>query len=337
MITFEDAKVTWRATLKYVKIVLRRLRLVRINRNFLVFLVFLGVSIVFWCLQTLQEDATITLSYTINLVGLPKDVIFTSELPEEIQINVSGRGYDIVQYNMRNNSTTLDINYADLTKKDTKIEISQATIRKAVVKKVGQSLQFVSSMPSFVDVYYTTGKCKRVPVIFDGKVTTGLQHVLCGIKLSPDSVDIYAPQRLYDSIRSISTTHIIYKEVEDTITRSIALTKTHGVKCVPDSVDMTICVDLFTEKKFSVPIYCENIPKNKVLRTFPLRANVTCHVSTTMYNEVSENDFIVVVDYKSLNTATSSCKLHLRSKPEGVSHVTVSPETVEFVVENCYE
>lgn len=327
----------WHTTLKFIGIVGRRLRLVRINRNFLVFLVFLGISVTFWVLRTLQETNNVTINYKLNIVGLPQAIIFTSELPDEIQCNISGRGFDILQYNMQQNSNTIDINFADIMKKDSKLELSQAALRRAITKKIGSSLQFISCTPSSMDIYYTTGKCKRVPVIFDGKVTTGLQHVMCGIVMSPDSVDVYAPQRLYDSIRVIHTEMQSFKDLEDTTLFRIALNKVPGAKIVPDSIDMTVCVDLFTEKTIDVPIYCENIPNNKVLRTFPPRANITFHVSATMYNEVTENDFIVVVDYTSIKPDSKSCILQLRSKPNGVSHVRMRPESVEFVIENEYE
>ena len=113
----------------------------------------------------------------------------------------------------------------------------------------------------------------------------------------------------------------------------MALDTAHGIKVIPDSIDLQIFVDLFTEKTVSVPIYCENIPSNKVLRTFPLKANITFRVSANQFNNANEDNFVVVVDYNQIKEDSKNCKLILRSQPAGVSNIRISPETVEFIIE----
>ncbi len=317
----------------FAKVILRRLRLIKFDRNFFVFLIFLAVSVGFWFLQALKEDMSVSLNYGLKLTDVPKNVIYTSELPSEIKVNFSGHGWYILQNLMRNENRELEISYKDLSKANGMIIIDQASIQRAAIKKLPRELRYQSTIPSRVEVFYSNGKHKRVPIIFNGKVTTGESRIQCGIIFTPDSVDVYAPQHLLADITSITTMRETYNDLEDTIECNIPLDVPHGAKVIPDSVRTVICVDLFTDKTISVPIYSENTPRNKIIRTFPLQAKVTFLVSSALYSVISADDFILVVDYNDIDPNTNKCKLTLRQSPDNVRHVRISPEYVEYVIE----
>ncbi len=314
-----------------------RLRLLKVNRELLVFFVFLCVAIIFWFLQTFKENMNTGINYKISIYNVPKNVIFTSPVPETIKVNVAGRGFAVLEYLSKVQERTVYVDFSELSSDKGYISIGNTVWRSLFAKEFNESVRFVSTTPSSVDIYYSTGKKKRVPVIFNGQITTGQQHLLCGVELAPDSVDVYASSNHYDSISVAYTERGIFSGLEDTLHTRLALKRINGVKYVPDSVDAHICVDLFTEKTLSLPIYCENIPQNKILRTFPLCANVTFHVSATMFNLVAENDFALVVDYNSIRPGDEKCRLQVRSKPEGVTNLRISPETVEYIIEQVEE
>jgi len=314
----------------------RRLRLVRINRNLLVFLIFLAVAIVFWFMQALKETTTAQFTYAVEFVNVPKEVIFTSTVPKSVAISVNGRGWNIVQYITQHERKELQIDFQEVEKSRSKITLDNNLWRRLLLRDLKGTLKFVTATPTSQDVYYSNGSTKRVPVHFNGKITTELQHLLCGIRLMPDSIEVIAPSYLLDSITEVQTKYQTFTGLDDTIIATVPLHAATGIKVVPDSVKVKICVDLFTEKSLEVPIYCENIPSNKVLRTFPSKAKVTFHVSATQFNKISPDDFIVVVNYDDLQEGNERQKLLLRTRPEGISHVRIEPEQVEYVIEQTY-
>jgi len=328
------ANISASRILNFFKLTYRRLRLVKINRNLLVYLVFFVVSAGFWCLQTLKETTTQVLDFTYEITGVPKNVVFTSDLPQTIKATAEGRGWDFLEH-FSSASHHIVIPYDAFQRKQGRATTDPTFIRRAIQKKLGGSLELKACTPNIMDTYYSTGKKKRVPVLFGGKVQVGIQHVLGHINIKPDSVDIYAPARLYDSVQYVYTDNPFYRHVEDTINTRLAVKPIHGVKILPDSVKVQICVDLFTEKKVSVPIYCENCPSNKVVRTFPIKADVSFHVSTTMYNKITEKDFLIVIDYNDILQNPARCQVQLRSFPKGISHIHVYPEEVEYVIEQA--
>jgi hypothetical protein len=102
------------------------------------------------------------------------------------------------------------------------------------------------------------------------------------------------------TITTIRTQRVSYSQLTDTTQVLLALAPPRGVKCVPDSVMATICVDLFTTKKLQLPVLFENTPDNIIVRSFPSSVGVTFRVSSSLYSVITENDFALVVDYNSI-------------------------------------
>jgi hypothetical protein len=322
----------------FFKVLFRRLRLIKIDRNLPVFLIFLGLSAIFWFLQTIQENTEVTLSYRLIIEDMPNDVVFTSDMPSEINVSYSSKGWNAFYYKfMRNDNPEIVINFKEVNQKSGKVIIDANTLRRAVMRKKPQGMTFKTTSPNKIEAYYSNGQHKRVPVIFNGRVSTTAGRYQCGTILMPDSVDIYAPKHIYGSINHIKTENVTYTDLEDTLQTRLALLVPRGAKAIPDSVDTRICVDIFTDKTLQATVYSENVPHNKLIRTFPLKVNVTFLVSATLYDEINASDFLLAIDYKELSSDSKRCRIHVRQKPGNIRNLRISPETVEYIIEQSTE
>lgn len=311
----------------------RRVHKMRVNREFLVFLVFLLVAVVFWFLQTFKENTTAYVNYELELTGVPKNVIITSDVPKEVSVTVSGRGFSIIDYLTKTEQRKVSVDFSTLSNDGDKVTIDNSTWKRVFGRTLSNSLNFTSINPSTLDIYYSTGAHKYVPVEFAGRVRVEEQHVLCGVEINPIYVDIYAPDAQFDTISVIKTQRATYSQLKDTLKVRLALAPPKGVKCVPDSVDATICVDLFTTKKLQLPVFSEHVPENVIIRPFPSTVSVTFRVGSSLYNDITEKDFAVVVDYDDIKPGDKRCQLIMRSQPEGISNVQLSPTSVEYIIE----
>lgn len=317
----------------YIRSLFQRIRFVTVNREIMVFLLFLIVAVAFWLSQTFKDHTTVNLEYELIIVNVPKNLIFTSEVPSTIAVAVSGRGFTILQYVMNKQHKVLNVDYNDLPKMGGTLTIDNYVWKKALTKELPKGVTPQTVNPATVDLYYSMGEHKQIPIVFQGKIRTSDEYMLCGIELQPKYVDIYAPPSIYDTIKVVYTEPYIVNNVEDTLQIHLPLNKIKGVKMIPDTVSVKACVDLFTAKTVKVPIYCENIPHNRILRTFPLMADVTFRVSATMFNNITEDDFVIVVDYNTIKTQDRKCKLIIRESPKGISNLKVTPELVDYVIE----
>ena len=318
----------------FVKVIFRRLRLIKIDRNLPVFLLFLCLSTIFWFLQPIQESTEVILAYRLVIEDLPNDIVFTGDVPNQINVTYTSKGWNAFYYKfMRNEEPELVVNFKDINQKSGKITIDANTLRRAILRKKPQGMTYKSCSPGKIETFYSNGQHKRVPVLFNGHVTTTAGRYQCGTIILPDSVDIYAPKHIYGSINNIKTENVTYTDLEDTLQTRLALLVPRGAKAIPDSVDVNICVDIFTDKTLQATVYSENVPHNKLIRTFPLKVNITFLVSATLYNDITADDFLLVIDYNELKNDSKRCRVHVRQKPSGIRNLRISPETIEYIIE----
>ena len=74
--------------------------------------------------------------------------------------------------------------------------------------------------------------------------------------------------------------------------------------------------------------------RDRVLRAFPSKVQVTFQVGLSRFREVNASDFVVNVSYEELlKLGTDKYTVKLKSLPRGVSHVRIHPEQVDFLIE----
>ena len=67
-------------------------------REFLIFLFFVAISFGFWMLQTLDGNFETEFTIPLRLKDVPKDVVITSDLQDEVRVKVEDRGTVLLNY-----------------------------------------------------------------------------------------------------------------------------------------------------------------------------------------------------------------------------------------------
>ena len=217
------------------------------SREFLIFLFFVFVSLCFWFLQTMNDTYQTEFKIPVRLKNVPKEVVMTSELPDEIRVKVEDRG------------TVLE----DYQDKGSYVRIPQTEVLKKISAQLNNSTQLLAVRPDTLDYIYSRGIPKKVPVAVGGEVSAGRQYYVSDIRVIPDSVVVYAPQGVLNTILTAYTQPFHWTNVTDTLKKHINLQKLHGVKFVPSSVDVVACVDMYSEKTLEVPVVGIGFPKGR--------------------------------------------------------------------------
>ena len=239
------------------------------SREFLIFLFFFLIAGGFWLLQTLNNDYEAEFSIPVRMKDLPNNVVLTSEPPSELRVRVKDKGTVLLNYMLGKSFFPVNLVFLDYKGKDNHVKIYASDFEKKILSQLNVSSKILSIKPDTLEYIYSEGKSKLVPVRFQGKVTAGLQYYVSDTICKPDSVLVYAPEGILDTITTAYTQNITLENISDTTRRRIPLTSERGVKFVPASVEMTFPVDIYTEKTVEVPLHGVNFPADKVLRTFP--------------------------------------------------------------------
>ena len=135
-----------------IKSYAKRLRLLKVNRELLVFFVFLCISGIFWLLQAFQESTTVLIDYKIRIVNIPEKLVITSDIPESINVTVAGRGYDLMTFATEKNKQNLVIDYEEIERTSSALIIDNATLKRHISKIMPGAINFVSVSPAQISL-----------------------------------------------------------------------------------------------------------------------------------------------------------------------------------------
>lgn len=304
------------------------------SREFFVFLFFFLVAGGFWLLQTLNNDYEKEFSIPVRLKGVPDDVVITSEPASEMKVKVKDRGTVLLNYMLGKSFFPVTLDYADYKGTNNHVRIYASQLEKKVQAQFNVSTQLLAMSPDTLEYIYAAGASKRVPVRLQGAVSAGRQYYLADTIFSPDSVLVYAPGNVLDTITMASTLPIKQENITDTLQKTVSLTMQKGVKFVPSAVELTLPVDVYTEKTVEVPLRGTGFPVDKVLRAFPSKVQVTFQIGMSRFRQIDAEDFPIYVPYEELlHLGSDKYTVKLRSLPEGVRHIRINPSQVDFLIE----
>ena len=238
------------------------------SREFLIFLFFFLIAGGFWLLQTLNSDYEAEFSIPVRIKDVPNNVVLTSEPPSELRVRVKDKGTVLLNYMLGKSFFPVNLGFLDYKGKDNHVKIYASDFEKKILSQLNVSSKILSIKPDTLEYIYSEGKSKLVPVRFQGKVTAGLQYYVSDTICNPDSVLVYAPEGILDTITIAYTQKINLENISDTTRRRIPLNSERGVKFVPASVEMIFPVDIYTEKTVEVPSHGVNFPQIRCCALF---------------------------------------------------------------------
>lgn len=305
------------------------------NKQMLVFLFFLALSTTFWLFQTLNETYEEDFNVPLELRGVPKGVVITTELPRNVRVTLRDKGSTLLSYRYGERRLAVVIDFSSVANgTNGHVRILSSELVKQLQGRLYQGTQILAFKPDTLEFFYNHGRTKRVPVRLLGEVLPAAGYYIALQRLSPDSVDVLASNRQLDTITAAYVVPFNRKDVSASAVYKLSLRTLRGAKFQPTAVKLAISVDRLVEKKFSVPITGEGFPEGEQLRTFPSQVEVVCQVGMKRYRYIKPDGFEVVANYDSLKTGSSRCHLYIKSIPDGVQNVRLTSDEVEYVIEN---
>ena len=278
------------------------------SREFFIFLFFFFVAGGFWLLQTLNNDYETEFSVPVRLRNVPDNVVITSDPVSKLHVRVKDKGTALLNYMLGKSFYPVSIDFKASQGDDSQVQIFTSHFAKEIASQLKSSTQLLSIKPDTLEYIDTL--------------------------FQPDSVVVYAPADILDTITVAYTQYLRMDQVTDTVNRHLVLQAHKGVKFVPPSIQMTLPVDIYTEKTVEVPLHGINFPADKVLRAFPSKIQVTFQVGVSRFRQITADDFHINVSYEELlQLGANPYTVRLRSIPEGVSHVRFNPTQVDFLIE----
>ena len=305
------------------------------SREFLIFLLFFLAVFFFWYLMNLDEQQQEEYSFRLRLVDVPSDMIVTEPLPDYLTVTVKDKGEKILEYAVRKSFKQMDISYGDFLNAGGHVMITGQALSNLLEQTFSSSAQIETVSPDTLVAYVVKNEGKRLPVVFTGTIEADKDHAVNSTTLYPDSVLVYAPSEVLDTLTCVRSVPLSLTGLSDSTNVWLEFeVPSRGVLFKPSEAALGIQVSPYVKSSFVLPIHGYMLPYEYSLRTFPSKAEVSFMISLQQYRTLTPDDFELVVNYVGLDEGRSGkAKLELVRQPKTVRSVKIEPAEVDYLLE----
>lgn len=249
------------------------------RERILVFVVAFIMALSLWFIVNLNGDYNITVNIPLETGDIPSDMALVDDLPEFVQVEVSGDGWKLVNLYNKPPTMRIDINEGEVNLFD--------QVRQRFT--VEQDVSVLKVQPFAIDIALEEKVSKTIPIRLNTDISFMNRYGLVSEPvLTPDSLTITGAASQVEDIDEwrIEET-LTLTEVRDNITNSIPISQTDPlIELSVEEITFTADVSEFTEGEVSVYIRTRGLPRGEVINYNPSAVLIRFDVPIEQYAEV---------------------------------------------------
>ena len=302
------------------------------GRNAMLFLAFLALSTVLWCVMALNDEDQTDVRLPLRITNIPDTVTFIATPPPSVAVSLRARASQLIRFAF-GHVPTVNLDFREFRQGNT-LRLTDADLKALVRSTVEGSVVTVVN-PDSINLRFTTAPGRPVPVRLDYDVTPAPKAIISRRpRIAPDSVLAYTASSSV-SITSVTTEPVRIASLAANTVRRVRLVAPRGVRLIPDSVDVTFFVESLIRKTRMLNITAIGVPADRRLITFPAQVEVSYLMPVSDVKKNVIPAMRAVVDYRSIPAGadTRMVRVRLLDVPDNLSSVRLASDSVEYIIE----
>ncbi|GAA4423171.1 hypothetical protein GCM10023188_01680 [Pontibacter saemangeumensis] len=287
----------------------------------------------FWLLNALNKSYSTQTTYPVRFVYDKNRLIPIKPLPEEVSINVTGKGWKLLRKTLRLEVQPAEIYIRNLPRNN---YLLGSALRPALVNSLdGLELNFVVTDTIYFN--FDAKVTERFPLGLDpSRPLTDNQHVVIGpVRVSPDSITFTGPASLIDSLPNPFLLRLPEQQgalVESSeISVPIEYDYESLIQADVEEAEVAVTVKALAQDERQVAPDLINVPEGVRLSVRPPLTMVRYQVLQDSLPLLNRSGLKVVLDYSKLNPQDSTIKPVLVQKPRGTRNILMWPDRFKVV------
>lgn len=297
-----------------------------------VLLSFLGAT-TFWFFSALGKDYNYRIQYPIEFVFDRDSLVAIKPLPEYVDIDVSGGGWDLFRDSFWFGSDPIKI---ELDNPAAIRYLTRPTILPIVSDQLNEfRINFLFTDTLYVDIDRKISKKMNLR-IDSMQVSMDQDHrMITPIKLTPDTATIFGPTSFIDTLGNVFTIKLEAEDIDKSFDRfvKLGLPEDWDISSTPPTVNVNFEVDRFDRLEIATLVELQNFPTDSSAYVTDPNITVRFVVQQELLEDYFSEDFKVVVDYNLVNPEDSIAPAIVIYHPENVLEVETIPDSVSITYE----
>lgn len=316
------------------------------SKDLWVFLFFLAISASLWLMQASSEKGESTIQVPIEYEDIPEGFCKSEQLCPTLNVTVTDQWQTLFKYHAKMAFAFLGYGFDTIKIGREKLQegnniINPRQFESVLKDQLNANTKIESYTPDTIKVSIFKIEKKVVPVKLVGKINLRPQYIQIGsTSITPNVVEIFGTKDELDKIDSLETVPAdsLFTDIFENTTQIVPLKKNENISFHETQVQVDINAEQVAEKVIeAVPVIPKNVPNNLTLRAFPASVGVRCKVGVSNWDKITQFSFTLNVDYNKINSKSKKVTVEASNCAEGILDITISPEQVEFVIEEKTE
>ncbi|MFQ3213609.1 MAG: hypothetical protein ACJAT1_001702 [Marivirga sp.] len=288
----------------------------------------------FWFFNALNDDYTTRISYPIDFVYQDSGLIVVKELPDNVKINVTGGGWNLLRKTFWFTIDPVDI---QLDNPANDKYFLGASLYATIADQLNEvQLNFIETDTLWVDI--DSLKTHKAKIAFDSSkvLLTKTFRINSPITFSTDSVKFTGPSRFINNIPDVIFLSSQKEEVEKDFSEELTFS-TYGSSLVnrnPVEVEVRFKVAKFINQELMLPYKFKNTPQDSANYIFKDSLfTLNFDIQEKSASQYSLDSFKIFIDYALINKKDSLTRPILESVPTQINkeNIITSPILYKYL------
>ena len=286
----------------------------------IVILCIIGATII-WFLSALNKTYTTVIKCPIELSYENEGTIEVINPPRNIQVNVSGVGWDLLKQSLsfRRDPLLISVESPIETKR-----IAGYTIQPLISQHLSSlNLNFVVTDTLYFDIQRL--QKKKLFVYLDStKVSLKRFHqIISPLNVSPDSVTITGHESLIKTLNDTLTIHLPQDEIDNNYSEKIYIDNfdLSLVSFSPSEIDISFGVSRYVNHSTELEIELVNFPMDSAAYIESGIARLHFVIQEELEDNFLKEEFLIIADFNNINQLDSTVRIEVISYPNYVQDI----------------
>lgn len=302
-----------------------------LQKDLPVFVSFVLVATLLWWVRAMNTSRDTFIRVPVTYAGVGEDVQFSTTPVDMLTVQIHDTGRRIRM--LKKENPHVELNLTNKLKYDNgSFNVPSDVLHHRVEDLLPGTTSLISIHPDHLDLDYYRQHHKTVPVVFRGQITPDDQYqIRQEPQLQPSRITIYGKEEDLAKVKQVETEPLNIDHLRDSLCQTVALVVPEQVRLEVEQVEVRCFGEQFTEKRFTLPIEVLGQPEGARLHLFPSSADVIVRIAVNDFASVDADDIHIYCHYPS--HPTDQLPLTAQSHNAQVTHLRVSPSSVEYLIE----
>ncbi len=312
-----------------------------------VFLLCLFCSSMFWLFIKLSRENQAVFHQPLVLYDIPEGSVLFDQSDTYVAVSLQSTGVRLIASRFFSSPDTLRLNVASLPRYSRQGDAfhyaTASMVSNILSEQMDGNFSVLMVRPDTIFFHVVEASEKLVPVHLHSELSYERRFGLYGeIAVKPDSVLVRGPSSMIDTVSFVNTALLTHKGLSKSVVvpASILPPGMHRLlQTNPESVEVTIHVEEFTEAQIVVPleVHCEDGTgpyEADRLRLFPNKVSLVLLVALRDFHQVQADLFSAYVDCPDAAHDEPQLEVKAGPVPGFVKMEAIRPSKVDYLIMN---